>query len=551
MFRRLDCRPCHLLLIALVSAALNLPNLGAASLWDIDEGNNAEAAREMDTTGDWVVPKFNGELRVDKPALLYWLQIGAYRAFGVNEFSARLPSALAAVAAALGVYELGRRMFGAGAGLLGGMVFATSLAPTVAGHFANPDALLTACAVWTLHFFWAGFAGRGRPLFVPMGACMGLAMLAKGPVGLLLPLAVAGLFLLWSGRLRCLLDRRLLWGMFAFILVMGPWYAWVATETKAEFLRGFFLTHNVGRALSPMENHRGPLFYYAAVLPLGFLPWSVFLGLCAWYGVKALRRGDATSSPESRGAARFLWCWVAVYFAAFSVAATKLPNYILPLYPPLALLTGWVLDRWRRGAIAPRPWALHLSLAGLGLVGVGAALILLVLGGALPAEWVPAAPLRGLRPWAAAGLVPVAGAAAAWWCWRRQRRTAVVGAVVATAALFLGILAAFGSAAVESQKAPRGLVWAMRAAQQEADVRVGCYDYFQPSLVFYCGREVKHLVNGPDVADFLRSPLQVYVFVPASTWENNVRFRVGGPYHLLARRRDVYRNCDVVVVTNR
>ncbi|HJT77223.1 MAG TPA: glycosyltransferase family 39 protein, partial [Gemmataceae bacterium] len=409
MFRRLDCRPGHLLLLLLVSAALNLPNLGAASLWDIDEGNNAEAAREMDTTGDWVVPKFNGELRVDKPALLYWLQLGAYRAFGINEFAARLPSALAAMAAVLGVYELGRRLFGAGAGLLGGLVFASSLAPTVAGHFANPDALLTACAVWTLFFFWAGFARYGRPLFVPMGGCMGLAMLAKGPVGLVLPLAVATLFLLWSGRLRCLLDRRLLWGTLAFVLVMVPWYAWVATETKAEFLRGFFLTHNLGRALSPMENHRGPFFYYAAVLPLGFLPWSVFLGLTGWYGVQALRagRGDAAPVPaEQRLAARLLWCWVAVYFLAFSVVATKLPNYILPLYPPLALLTGWALDRWRRGAIEPRPWALRLSLAGLGLTGAGLALGLLLLGGALPAAWVPDTPLPGLRPWAAAGALP-------------------------------------------------------------------------------------------------------------------------------------------------
>ncbi|HJT75955.1 MAG TPA: hypothetical protein VJ739_02040, partial [Gemmataceae bacterium] len=113
------------------------------------------------------------------------------------------------------------------------------------------------------------------------------------------------------------------------------------------------------------------------------------------------------------------------------------------------------------------------------------------------------------------------------------------------------LLAALGSAALERQKAPRALVWAMRAAQREPDIRVGCYDYFQPSLVFYCGREVKHLSNGLDVADFLRSPLQVFVFVPAATWENDLRTRVGAPYRLLARRRDVYRNCDVVVVTNR
>src|SRR5262249_12868138 len=96
MLHDLRQRAAHYLLLAAVTPALCLPNLGAPSLWDIDEGNNATAAREMLAADNWVIPTFNGELRVDKPALLYWLQILAYQQFGVNEFSARLPSALAA-----------------------------------------------------------------------------------------------------------------------------------------------------------------------------------------------------------------------------------------------------------------------------------------------------------------------------------------------------------------------------------------------------------------------------------------------------------------------
>src|ERR1043166_2054327 len=112
MFHRLSHRAVHYVLLLAVSAALCLPNLGGPSLWDIDEGNNAEAAREMLESDNWVVPTFNGQLRVDKPALLYWLQLGAYKIFGVNEFAARLPSALAALATVLLAYELGRRLFG-------------------------------------------------------------------------------------------------------------------------------------------------------------------------------------------------------------------------------------------------------------------------------------------------------------------------------------------------------------------------------------------------------------------------------------------------------
>src|SRR6516162_9594877 len=118
MLRILHTRVVHYILLLTVTAALTLPGLGAISLWDIDEGLNAEAAREMLESGDWGVPTFNFKPRTSKPALLYWLQALAYQRFGVNEFSARLPSALAAAMAVLLTYELGRRMFTPGTGLL-------------------------------------------------------------------------------------------------------------------------------------------------------------------------------------------------------------------------------------------------------------------------------------------------------------------------------------------------------------------------------------------------------------------------------------------------
>ena len=113
MFRVCNARLGHYCLLLAVAGATVFPNLGRPSLWDIDEGNNAEAAREMLESGNWVIPTFNFQLRVDKPALLYWLQIGAYRAFGVNEFAARFPSAVAALVTVLLIYELARLMFGA------------------------------------------------------------------------------------------------------------------------------------------------------------------------------------------------------------------------------------------------------------------------------------------------------------------------------------------------------------------------------------------------------------------------------------------------------
>src|SRR5262249_9722835 len=154
MFQRLNPRLAYYLLLGLVWAALTLPNLGASSLWDIDEGNNAEAAREMRAADNWAIPTFNFTLRVDKPALLYWLQIAAYDQFGVNEFAARLPSALAALLAVLASYELARRMISPLGGLLAGIILASAPAPGAAAHFANPDALLTAFTTLAMLCFW-------------------------------------------------------------------------------------------------------------------------------------------------------------------------------------------------------------------------------------------------------------------------------------------------------------------------------------------------------------------------------------------------------------
>src|SRR5437588_5859527 len=332
-------------------------------------------------SGNWVVPTFNFQLRVDQPALLYWLQIGAYRAFGINEFAARFPSAVAALLTVLLVYELARRMFGAATGLIAALILACSGGFCASAHFANPDALLHACTVLSLLLFWQGYAHGNHLWFIPAGAAAGLAVLAKGPVGIVLPLAVVFLFLMWSRQVCVLRERCVDWSALACGLVALPWYIWVTADTKAEFLRGFLGQHNLGRFLSPMENHRGPAYYYLIVVLAGFAPWSIFLGLTVWYGSGQKAREDhsgATSQVRFAAEYRFLWCWIVLYFVFFSAAATKLPNYILPIYTPLAILSARFLERWRSRQIAPAGWAIGSSVCGLvtiGLVTVAGALV--------------------------------------------------------------------------------------------------------------------------------------------------------------------------------
>src|SRR5262249_5182992 len=161
----------------------------------------------------------------------------------------------AALASLLLAYELGRSLFGAATGLLAGLILGSTAMFCASAHFANPDALLNVSVLLTLLIFWRGFASSGRWWFVPAGAAAGLAALARGPSGLPLPFGVVVLFLAWSRRLKLLLDRRLLLGILAFVLVALPWYVWVGVGTKWQFLKEFLFTHHLDRALQPMENH--------------------------------------------------------------------------------------------------------------------------------------------------------------------------------------------------------------------------------------------------------------------------------------------------------
>jgi len=566
MLRLIHGRAGHHLLLIAVWALLAVPNLGGPSLWDIDEGNNSECARDMFVSGDYVVPYFNGVWRFDKPALLYWLQAGAYGAFGVGEFAARLPSALAALAAILLTYELGRRLFDPSTGLLGGLVLASATMFCAAAHFANPDTLLAACTILTFLCCWRAFQGGNRRWLLAAGAAAGLGVLAKGPVAVALPVAAVGLFLLWSRRLGLLWDRHVLGAGLLCFLVFAPWYAWVAVDTRGAFLEAFFLTHNVGRYLHAMEGHGGgpagtsrvvgyaaQALYYPLVLLVGLAPWSVFLGLAGWYGLGGRARADAPADQPAGGlppAYRFLWSWIMVCFVFFAFAGTKLPNYILPLYAPAALLVARFLERWRRGAAEPSRLLLRGALLGFALFGVAAAVALLLAGGLLLPSLGKIPRLSGVSVWAAAGAVPVLGAAAAGWLLWCRRRGAALAALGTAAVAFLALLATGAVTAVDAGKAPRPLVRAVLQDRTQREIRLVCFRYFQPSLVFYSRRQVDMLADEAQMLDRLRYPVAVYLFLPATDWER-LRSQVPTPYREVSRHRDLFRRCDVVVVTNR
>jgi 4-amino-4-deoxy-L-arabinose transferase-like glycosyltransferase len=340
------------LLLALV-AALLLLRLGAVPLLGPDEPRYARVAIEMHRSGDWVTPRLQGQPWLEKPVLYYWLASAAYSLLGETEAAARVPSVVAMLLLVGTTALIGARLYGAATGLHAGFVLGTSLLGFGYGRAAAMDMLLAAATTAALGLLALRFLGIAGPLAIPAAhACLALAVLAKGPIGVLLPaLVVLGYAVARRdlGVVKMVLAPA---GLLAFALVALPWYLLVYAAQGQLFVDVFLLDHNLQRFTSTIHNHPGPFFYYLPVLLAGVFPWS---GL-ALPGLFSLR-------PRERAADSFLLLWLLLPLVFLSFAASKLPGYALPCLPPLALAMGRAAARLAEGdAIA---WKRPVALVGL------------------------------------------------------------------------------------------------------------------------------------------------------------------------------------------
>jgi len=321
--------------------------LGDRPLWDVDEGMHAATSKDMVLTGDWVTTRVNGVNFYDKTVLFNWFAAISFLVFGFTEFAARLPAAVLGLATVLVSYAVGKRLFGSRAGLLGGVVLATSPLFIVLSRTVMHDISLAFFISLALYFFYTAYdnpRNRRINLFLCYAA-MGFAVLAKGPIGLLLPGMIIGLFLLMKGKLNFLKEMALGWGALVFLIVAAPWYVLISMRNP-DYLSYFILKQNFGNFLSKTQaTHPRPFYYYVPVLLSGMLPWSCFVPLAF------LRPLDRKLRKIDDGVL-FLLCWFLVIFLFFSAASSKLGTYILPALPAAALLIGRV---WHELMAAPTP----------------------------------------------------------------------------------------------------------------------------------------------------------------------------------------------------
>jgi len=327
--------------------------IGSGPLFDVDEGAFSEATREMFVSKNYLTTWLNGQLRFDKPILIYWLQLLSVHSFGITEFAFRLPSAVSATFWAVTLFLFVRRERNETEALLSTALLVLSLQVSIIAKAAIADALLNLCLAVSLTAIFSFWRTQRRSSVYVAYAAMGFGMLDKGPVAILIPAAVSFLFFLLQKDIKAWFRAALNpTAIGLFLLIALPWYILEYREQGQAFIDGFFMKHNVGRFHGSMEGHSGSLFYYLPVVLIGIMPST---GLLPTLFVKIREK---LTDPLYR----FCLIWFGFVFIFFSLSGTKLPHYMIYGYTPLFILLGTEL------ANARKPWLHALWPAGLLLI---------------------------------------------------------------------------------------------------------------------------------------------------------------------------------------
>jgi 4-amino-4-deoxy-L-arabinose transferase-like glycosyltransferase len=328
--------------IAGLSLLLLLLGVSPWGLWERDEGRYADVASEMLARGDFVTPRVNGTVFLDKPPLVYWVTAGSLAIWGHGEFGARFGQLLFALGTLLVTWRAGILLLGLRGGSLAVIVLASSALFFASSHILTLDLALTFFVTLTLFLFLKGRrAGKaGTAAYAGMFAAAAGGVLTKGLLGVALPALTIASFL--SVRKEWRLARDIPWvrGSLLFLVLAAPWYVAVSIANP-EFPVYFFLHEHLARFTTVVHRHQGGWWYYLPVLAIGLMPWSLMLPACLRRRRTEVGWTAPASAPE---ATAFLWSWIVPGLLLFTVAQSKLPLYALPLLPPMAILIASALE---------------------------------------------------------------------------------------------------------------------------------------------------------------------------------------------------------------
>lgn len=340
-----------LLPVIAITIFMSFFRLGSVTLFDVDEAVFAEATKEMIKDGNYITPAYNGENRYDKPILFYWLMAASYKIFGINEFAARFPSALAGLILCLTVFLFLKQVIPQPSAGLQPFYAVLSLAISIYfftySHAAVTDMTLTLFITLSLFSFYLSLE-KDRRYIYGLYIFSALAFLTKGLIGIIFPFGIAMIYIFVKDGLkgtRKLFDLK---ACIAFLIIALPWYIAQILINGDEFIQAFFIKHHFKRYTGVISGHRGPIFYYIPVLIVGLFPWIAFLPT----GIRNVFKKNSELQAHNSKLNLFAFIWFAFIFGFFSFSTTKLPNYILPAIPALLILIASGMsqqdERWRR-----------------------------------------------------------------------------------------------------------------------------------------------------------------------------------------------------------
>ncbi len=500
-----------LLFVLAVALFLCFFRLGSVTLFDVDEAVFAQATKEMVASNNWITPTYDGENRYDKPILFYWLMAASYKIFGINEFGARFPSAVSAFLLSLAVYLFTKRVLGEQSAFYATIPLVLSPYFLVYSHAAVTDMTLTLLVTLSLFCFYISVTDeKGRPSAHPplrkpdryiygFYAFSALAFLTKGLIGILFPFGIAIIYLAVAEGLsgiKKVFDPK---GLALFTVISAPWYIAEFAINGREFFEQFIIKHHFKRYMDVISGHSGPVYYYFPVLIVGLMPWIFFLP----GGVRRVfRRGLQAAAGRASLVSRsplglFTFIWSSFIFLFFSLATTKLPNYILPSVPAFSLLISSGMtgeEKWLRFE--------NLSMAVVtALAGVASLISIKYLHqiGIFETGWV-----------VAAALFLFGMTAVALFAFSSQKRFYGVLSVLMLAFLLLLSVKATPLASDYLQKTlyQYSLYAKQRLNDGEAIVTLGINN---PSIVFYSGHRVVRAGNIRDLTPLLTQEKRVLI----------------------------------------
>lgn len=476
-----------LLGLLLIFTLLWFSNLEYRKLANPDEGRYAEIPREMVLSGDWVTPRLNDLKYFEKPPLQYWATAAAFQVFGESHWAARWWPATTSFGCVLLMFWAGRRLFGEEIGLAAAAALGGCTGFVISAHVNTLDAGLAAfLTVGLLGFLLAQRPGatptENRNWMLVVWAAMALAMLSKGLIGVVLPGAVLAIYLLIERDWQLLTRLHFGKGLTLFLLIAVPWFVAVSLAND-EFARFFFIHEHFARFLTKVHHREGAWWYFIPILLFGAMPWLPFIAVQLRDG---WRREGEPGTLQSR---RLLLIWAAFIFLFFSVSGSKLPSYILPVFPALALFAAMEMQRMAPVTLSHFAW---------GLAATGGVLLLVVLVGGgriahmFSKESSPFEIVRNVVPWIGASIfVFTAGAVVAAWSFRRHVRSIGIVAL-ALGSLGAGILALGGYDELSRLSSSYYLVREIKARQGPFDRTLPFYSVqmYDQTLPFYLKRPV-------------------------------------------------------------